>query len=590
MQPKEKPKMCAPKMLDKAAAMPREAKNILMAQYRERQGKGKEQDNQPPEHYAQEQVFDTMKGGGNYAADAGKRSINTLRKKAKEGRQMKQEAYYRGDIPHEGFSEQTGGGNPSRSGNAGQSRPSPSGGSSPPNATARKRNPLSDKANSPKAASQKAAFLRPLNQPVIKTRQASAAKKVASKKKRQTTQKAMKQTAQKVAKAAKEAAKATAKAIATVVKAAVRGLVALLSMGWPVILVLIAAVAIGGLLCSAFGIFYSGNDANSIPITQVIEEVNGEFQSRIDTAVNNAAGGQTDIEIHYGGDIDGDGDMTNNWADVLGIYAVKTTSGTEGQDVVTVTPEKAEILKGIFWDMNKISATAETVIIPAPTPDASSLATPSPAPTPTTKTIVTIKVDSMGYEEAAELYSFDEQQKKLLDELMSPQYYAMFAQLAGVDLYDGLTPEELAEINANLPVGELGAEIVKAALTRVGDPYVLGASGEGRTVDCSSFCRWAYKQLGISLPRTSVEQAKYCSNNNVLVSKEQLQPGDLVFWSKTSCNCGRWNEIHHVGIYIGGGKVVEASSSKGRVVVRVLWGASGTWRYVMFGRPYVKAN
>ena len=66
-----------------------------------------------------------------------------------------------------------------------------------------------------------------------------------------------------------------------------------------------------------------------------------------------------------------------------------------------------------------------------------------------------------------------------------------------------------------------------------------------------------------------------------------LQPGDLIFWSKV-CTCGRWNEIHHTGIYIGDGRIVDASSSKGRVVLRSLWGENGSaWKIVLYARPHV---
>lgn len=65
-----------------------------------------------------------------------------------------------------------------------------------------------------------------------------------------------------------------------------------------------------------------------------------------------------------------------------------------------------------------------------------------------------------------------------------------------------------------------------------------------------------------------------------------LLPGDLVFWQNLGCSgCGRWNEIHHVGIYMGDGKVIEASSSKGRVVIRDLWSSSG-YPLFMYARPY----
>lgn len=67
-------------------------------------------------------------------------------------------------------------------------------------------------------------------------------------------------------------------------------------------------------------------------------------------------------------------------------------------------------------------------------------------------------------------------------------------------------------------------------------------------------------------------QAKWCIEHVKAVGRSELQPGDLIFWQNLKCpGCGRWHEVHHVGIYIGDGKAIEASSSRGRVVVRDLW-------------------
>ena len=86
------------------------------------------------------------------------------------------------------------------------------------------------------------------------------------------------------------------------------------------------------------------------------------------------------------------------------------------------------------------------------------------------------------------------------------------------------------------------------------------------------------------IPNTS--SGKYCHDRGLLVAWSELEPGDLVFWVNKKCEgCHRWKEIHHVGIYVGDGKVVEASSSKGCVVVRDLW-QTKNYPIIMFGRPY----
>ena len=135
-----------------------------------------------------------------------------------------------------------------------------------------------------------------------------------------------------------------------------------------------------------------------------------------------------------------------------------------------------------------------------------------------------------------------------------------------------------------------GKAVVDAAMTRLGDPYSTTYRGKGDYVDCSSLAQWAYKQAGIDLPGTSVKQAKYCFDNGYTISKAELQPGDLIFWSNTASTEGRWRQIHHVGIYAGNGKVIEAKGSAGGVVVDDIWGEDGSkWKIAMYARPRANA-
>ena len=78
-------------------------------------------------------------------------------------------------------------------------------------------------------------------------------------------------------------------------------------------------------------------------------------------------------------------------------------------------------------------------------------------------------------------------------------------------------------------------------------------------------------------------------NNDMLISKEQLRPGDLIFWRKNTCSCGRYKEIHRVAIYIGIGKIIETSSSRGCVVINDLWGegSGGKWQVIYYAHPYI---
>lgn len=91
-----------------------------------------------------------------------------------------------------------------------------------------------------------------------------------------------------------------------------------------------------------------------------------------------------------------------------------------------------------------------------------------------------------------------------------------------------------------------GAIAVQAALTRIGDPYSWGAAGPG-AFDCSGLVMWAFQQAGISLPHSSYAQAA----GGQAVSRDQMQPGDVVTY---------YSDASHVGIYIGDGMMVHAST------------------------------
>lgn len=125
------------------------------------------------------------------------------------------------------------------------------------------------------------------------------------------------------------------------------------------------------------------------------------------------------------------------------------------------------------------------------------------------------------------------------------------------------------------------------ALGREGDPYSQSKRGQGNYVDCSSLTQWAYRQAGLSIPSTAAEQARYCVKNDYIIPIADLQKGDLIFWERSDCSCGRFDEIHHVAVYLGDGQIVEASSSKGGVIQNTVWGEQreGVWKIAMCARP-----
>jgi cell wall-associated NlpC family hydrolase len=95
----------------------------------------------------------------------------------------------------------------------------------------------------------------------------------------------------------------------------------------------------------------------------------------------------------------------------------------------------------------------------------------------------------------------------------------------------------------------LGSKIASYAVQFEGNPYVWGGTSLTNGADCSGFAKSVFAHFGISIPRTSRAQA----NSGDRISMGQLQPGDLVFYSRNGT-------INHVAIYIGNGKVISASS------------------------------
>jgi cell wall-associated NlpC family hydrolase len=96
----------------------------------------------------------------------------------------------------------------------------------------------------------------------------------------------------------------------------------------------------------------------------------------------------------------------------------------------------------------------------------------------------------------------------------------------------------------NAPPNQGAASAVAAAIAQIGKPYVWGAGGPD-AVDCSGLTSYAWRYGGVSLPHNSA--AQFASTRHV--SPSQAQPGDLFFYG---------SPIHHVGIYVGNGSIVDA--------------------------------
>lgn len=99
--------------------------------------------------------------------------------------------------------------------------------------------------------------------------------------------------------------------------------------------------------------------------------------------------------------------------------------------------------------------------------------------------------------------------------------------------------------------------LVKLARQQLGRRYVLGGTSPEKGFDCSGLIRYILAKLDIEVPRTAAQQEKV--GEQVAKDTAELRPGDLVTF-------GRGSRATHIGIYVGDGRFIHASSAAGRVV------------------------
>ncbi|WP_030182021.1 C40 family peptidase [Streptomyces sp. NRRL S-813] len=131
--------------------------------------------------------------------------------------------------------------------------------------------------------------------------------------------------------------------------------------------------------------------------------------------------------------------------------------------------------------------------------------------------------------------------QKLLNSLTAKEK----AELAAADQARATRASERATMGNSAPASGRAGAAFSAAQSRIGSPYVYGATGPS-SFDCSGLTSWAYAQAGVSIPRTSQAQANIGTR---IYSQSQLQVGDLVFF---------YGDLHHVGLYAGNGQVLHA--------------------------------
>ena len=211
--------------------------------------------------------------------------------------------------------------------------------------------------------------------------------------------------------------------LARTARQAAATLLALLGAGGVVLLLAMVIGAAAAVIGSPMGILFAdeSGDPNSIRIAEIVAETNADFGEAINEIVAaHPECSETTIEYDYE-----DGHTwASYWPEVLAVFAVHTNLNSDS-DVVVIDEGKKLLIQNTFWSMHQITSEIETVTTtPEPTED-------EPDPEPVTEHILHITVSSKSAAELAEEYNFTQDQRDILDELLSDELRPYLLALCG---------------------------------------------------------------------------------------------------------------------------------------------------------------
>ena len=211
--------------------------------------------------------------------------------------------------------------------------------------------------------------------------------------------------------------------LARTARQAAATLLALLGAGGVVLLLAMVIGAAAAVIGSPMGILFAdeSGDPNSIRIAEIVAETNADFGEAINEIVAaHPECSETTMEYDYE-----DGHTwASYWPEVLAVFAVHTNLNSDS-DVVVIDEGKKLLIQNTFWSMHKITSEIETVTTTQePTED-------EPNPEPVTEHVLHITVSSKSVAKLAEEYNFTQDQRDILDELLSDELRPYLLALCG---------------------------------------------------------------------------------------------------------------------------------------------------------------
>lgn len=360
------------------------------------------------------------------------------------------------------------------------------------------------------------------------------------------------------AKGAEKGLKRAEKGVSRIVKAIVESgkkLAAALATGGSAALVVVVIICLVGLIVSScYGVLFSGEVDGGMTLQEAMQTLNTEYSAAI------AACKTGDYEqLHMTG-------SRAPWRDVIAVFAVRVTDGENAQEAVTMSEEKLDLLRMIFWDMNEISSHTETETETVVTEQEDEDGNVTTVETTGEHRHLYIHTEAKTAEAMGLAYGFDRKQMDALAGLMAKMEELDFLVNAS-----GITDADALAVWNNLPsdlsddrravleyalslVGRVqyfwgGKSLVLGDDPRWGSSTLVSAAGSSTTgtyrpygLDCSGFVDWAF--YNASSGSYVIGRGGGCvsqHNNCYTISWSEAIPGDLVFYPGDS----------HIGIVVG---------------------------------------
>jgi hypothetical protein len=381
-----------------------------------------------------------------------------------------------------------------------------------------------------------------------------------------------------------------------------------------VVIILIAAV---NTLTSPLGFFLSNDGAEAqleegaVTANQIVSTVNEEWLIYLRDLRQQYEDQGYVVNVFYNDNEYDAGGKINNWKDVLSLYVIAHSSRNK-EEFLVLNDRDLSGIKSLYFEMNPVNVSTwietierevekEVERVVEHVRYKYNRSTGKLEKIVTYETVVEtvtvieteeikhadIFVRNLRYPQVMDKYQVSDLEKEWIDAYASTEAQPYWEML-GIDFSGSevTVPGDIDIIISNLPPGTKGSSIVQAAFGRLGDPYSMELRGTGKYVDCSYLTQWAYAQVGISIPGTAAEQARYCVENNKIVDQGSAQAGDLIFWAYPNKPrvANRFMQVGHVAIYVGNGMMIEAAPSASCVTYRAV-SVQGT--PIFYARPHV---